>query len=91
MVMYLAIALVLVAVALVAYWVMKRLGRAPPGFALLMVSSALVIGSGIWLMGRGYFPDSVRILVVPFLMILGATFRLEGLRRFLGRKVFDYR
>jgi two-component system cell cycle sensor histidine kinase/response regulator CckA len=88
MLAYLAGAALFACVVLAVYWGAQRV---PPGFGLWTVSSALIAAGCVLLSDRGYFPRMLTTIVVPTSVALGAGFRLEGIRRFLGRQRLDRR
>ncbi len=74
--------------ATAVYW---GTGRGYRGFGLWTGCNALFAVSSLLLAGQGHFPNFVVVVAAPVLVILGTVMRLEGLRRFLGRRRFDYR
>ena len=75
------------AVVMVAAWAR----RAQPGFGLWTLCQVLVAIAFYILMDREHFPEAALALLVPGLIVMGTTLRLEGLRHSLGRERFDYR
>ena len=65
--------------------------RGSPGFGLWTISNLIVAACCLALAHDEHFYTSVVVVLVPSLMVFAATLRLEGLRRFRGRKRFDYR
>jgi len=84
---------VLAGVAMFLAVVMVAFGiqRTHPGFGLWTVCQVLVAAAFVILMDRGHFSEAALSLLVPGLLVVGMTLRLEGLRRFFGRPKLDYR
>jgi PAS domain S-box-containing protein len=84
----LAMVNIFLSLVMVVYW---RTQRVYPGFGLWTACNATVAFLWVLFFLRGYIPSVVAIVVPTELSIVAAVLRLEGLRRFLGRKKFDYR
>ena len=62
-----------------------------PGFGMWTISNLVVAVCSIVLAHGDRLPLLVIVIVLPWLLVLAATLRLDGVRRFLGRERFDYR
>jgi two-component system cell cycle sensor histidine kinase/response regulator CckA len=61
-----------------------------PGFGLWTVSNVLIAGCSLVLAHGGYFPMTVIVVILPWVVVGAASARLCGLRWFLGIRRFDY-
>jgi two-component system cell cycle sensor histidine kinase/response regulator CckA len=78
----------LLGATMAVYWGSRR---GHPGFGLWTSCNILFAASCLLLADQGDFPNFVVIIAVPALLVFGTIMRLEGLRRFFGRRRFDYR
>jgi PAS domain S-box-containing protein len=84
----LAVVNIFLSLVMVVYW---RTQRVYPGFGLWTACNATVAFLWVLFFLRGYLPLVVTVVIPTELSIVAAILRLEGLRRFLGRRRFDYR
>ena len=79
---------ILLCVIMVIYW---RTQWVYPGFGVWTACNATVAAIWILYFLRGSIPAWVSIVIPTELALVAAVLRLEGVRRFLGRKTFDLR
>lgn len=84
----LAVVNIFLSVVMFAYW---RTQRVYPGFGLWSLCNATVAVIWILFFPRGHIPAFISIVIASDLAIVAVILRLEGLRRYLGRRRFDYR
>ena len=65
--------------------------RVHPGFGLWMLGTVLTALASVILADRGHFSSRSLAVIVAALITVATTVRLEGMRRFFGRRRFDYR
>ena len=74
---------VVLAIAMLIYW---RTQKTYSGFGYMVIANGLFALTFLFFAFRGFIPPAVSIVGANFLTILSASYRLEGIRHFLGAK-----
>lgn len=73
-----------------ALYVYSKSHKTYPGFGFWMIAAVLVALTYTLLFLRGIAPDFLTIPIANTIVMVSAIFRLEGMKRFIGRDKFNY-